>query len=113
MNDLIRPALYQAHHQILPVRQARTAGGPVDIVGPVCESGDFFARGRELPPVKPGDLLAILDAGAYGMTLSSNYNTRPRPAEVLVEGAKGAEGTASRLIRRRETHRDLFAPELP
>ena len=109
MNDLIRPALYQAHHQILPVRQPSGAASakPVDIVGPVCESGDFFARDRELAPVKPGDLLAILDAGAYGMSLSSNYNTRPRPAEVLVEGA------THRLIRRRETHRDLFAPELP
>ncbi len=109
MNDLIRPALYQAHHQILPVRAAaaRAAAKPVDIVGPVCESGDFFARDRDLPPVKPGDLLAILDAGAYGMSLASNYNTRPRPAEVLVDGA------THRLIRRRETHRDLFAPELP
>ena len=107
MNDLIRPALYQAHHQILPVRQATASSLPVDIVGPVCESGDFFARDRALPPVKPGDLLAILDAGAYGMTQSSNYNSRPRPAEVLVDG------TESRLIRRRETHRDLFAPELP
>ncbi len=107
MNDLIRPALYQAHHQILPVRQSSAKASPVDVVGPVCESGDFFARDRELAPVKPGDLLAILDTGAYGMTLSSNYNTRPRPAEVLVDGA------ASRLIRRRETHRDLFAPELP
>ena len=109
MNDLIRPALYQAHHQILTVKQpsAGKVPGPVDIVGPVCESGDFFARDRELPKVKPGDLLAILDAGAYGMTQSSNYNTRPRPPEVLVDG------TESRLIRRRETHRDLFAPELP
>ncbi len=107
MNDLIRPALYQAHHQILPVRHASGAGTPVDIVGPVCESGDFFARDRDLPPVKPGDLLAILDAGAYGMSLSSNYNTRPRPAEVLVDGAE------SRVIRRRESMRDLFAPEVP
>ena len=106
MNDLIRPALYQAHHGILPVRESSAAQKPVDIVGPVCESGDFFARDRRLAPVKPGDLLAILDAGAYGMALSSNYNTRPRPAEVLVDGQE------SRLIRRRETHRDLFAPEL-
>ena len=107
MNDLIRPALYQAHHQILPVRQTATAGKPVDIVGPVCESGDFFARHRDLPPVRPGDLLAILDAGAYGMSLASNYNTRPRPAEVLVDD------TTARLIRRRETLKDLFAAELP
>jgi diaminopimelate decarboxylase len=109
MNDLIRPALYQAHHQILPVKQpaATQSNAPVDIVGPVCESGDFFARDRAFPAVKAGDLLAILDAGAYGMSLTSNYNTRPRPAEVLVTGA------GHRLIRRRETHKDLFAPELP
>ena len=110
MNDLIRPALYQAHHEIKVVRQAasraRNAEQTVDIVGPVCESGDFFARDRKLASVKAGDLLAILDAGAYGMTLSSNYNTRPRAAEVLVDGA------SSRVIRRRETHRDLFAPEV-
>jgi diaminopimelate decarboxylase len=106
MNDLIRPALYQAHHQIVPVR--RRAGKPriVDVVGPVCESGDFFARDRKLAPVEPGDLLALLDAGAYGMAQSSNYNTRPRAAEVLVEGAK------ARLIRRRETIADLLAPEV-
>ena len=108
MNDLIRPALYQAHHQILPVRQPGTAAvKPVDIVGPVCESGDFFARDRDLPPTRPGDLLAILDAGAYGLSLSSNYNSRLRPAEVLVDGA------THRLIRRRETMKDLFGPELP
>jgi diaminopimelate decarboxylase len=106
MNDLIRPALYQAHHEIVPVRPR--AGRPriVDVVGPVCETGDFFARDRKLSPVKPGDLVALLDAGAYGMAQSSNYNTRLRPAEVLVEGAK------SRLIRRRETMADLLAPEI-
>ena len=107
MNDLIRPALYQAHHEILPVRQPRgSATSRVDVVGPVCESGDFFARDRALPSVKAGDLLLLLDAGAYGMSLSSNYNTRPRPAEVLVDGS------SVRLIRRRETFRDLFGPEL-
>jgi diaminopimelate decarboxylase len=78
----------------------------VDVVGPVCESGDFFAHDRKLPPLEPGDLIAVLDAGAYGMAQSSNYNTRLRPAEVLVEGSK------SRLIRRRETIADLLAPEL-
>lgn len=106
MNDLIRPALYQAHHGIVPV-QTR-AGKPriVDVVGPVCETGDFFARDRKLPPIEPGDLLALLDAGAYGMAQSSNYNTRLRPAEVLVEGAR------ARLIRRRETMADLLAPEI-
>ena len=105
MNDLIRPALYQAYHEIVPVRPR--AGKPriVDVVGPICETGDFFARDRELAPVEPGDLLAILDAGAYGMSESSNYNTRLRPAEVLVEGAK------ARLIRRRETMADLLEPE--
>ena len=77
------------------------------MVGPVCESGDFFARDRPLAPVKPGDLFAILDAGAYGMSLSSNYNSRTRPAEVLVSGS------TSRLIRRRETLKDLLAPEIP
>ncbi len=106
MNDLIRPALYQAHHEIVPVRLR--AGRPqlVDVVGPVCESGDFFARDRRLGGVEPGDLVALLDAGAYGMAQSSNYNTRLRPAEVLVEGAK------ARLIRRRETVADLLAPEM-
>jgi len=76
------------------------------VVGPVCESGDFFARDRELQRVKAGDLVAVLDAGAYGMALASNYNTRGRPAEVLVDGAE------ARLIRRRETLKDLFGPEI-
>jgi diaminopimelate decarboxylase len=107
MNDLIRPALYQAYHEIVPVRPRSGKARQVDIVGPVCESGDFFARDRALKPVKSGDLLALLDAGAYGMSLSSNYNARPRPAEVLVAGR------SSRLIRRRETMADLLAPELP
>jgi diaminopimelate decarboxylase len=106
MNDLIRPALYQAHHEIVPVRPRAGKAQVVDVVGPVCESGDFFARDRKLPPVKPGDLVALLDAGAYGMAQSSNYNTRPRAAEVLVEGAK------ARLIRRRETMSDLLGPEM-
>jgi diaminopimelate decarboxylase len=109
MNDLIRPSLYQAHHEILPIKQGSgtaKASGKVDVVGPVCESGDFFARDRALAPVKPGDLVLILDAGAYGMSLSSNYNTRSRPAEILVEGRE------ARLIRRRETTKDLFQPEI-
>ena len=106
MNDLIRPALYQAHHEIVPVRPRRGKLRPVDVVGPICETGDFFAHDRELPPLEAGDLVAILDAGAYGMAQSSNYNTRLRPAEVLVEGAK------HRLIRRRETIADLLAPEI-
>jgi len=107
MNDLIRPALYQAHHEILPVAQPRAgATAPVDLVGPVCESGDFFARDRAMPRVKAGDLVALLDAGAYGMSQASNYNTRMRPAEVLVDASE------ARLIRRRETLRDLLAPEI-
>ena len=106
MNDLIRPALYQAHHEIVPVRPREGKSRIVDVVGPICESGDFFAHDRKLPPIEPGDLIAILDAGAYGMSLSSNYNTRVRPAEVLVEG------DTHRLIRRRETMKDLFAPEI-
>ena len=106
MNDLIRPTLYQAYHQIVPVRPRAGKSRAVDVVGPICETGDFFARDRQLAPVEPGDLLAILDAGAYGMSESSNYNTRPRPAEVLVEGGK------ARLIRHRETMADLFSPEI-
>lgn len=106
MNDLIRPALYQAHHEIIPVTPRPGAKRPVDIVGPVCETGDFFARDRKLPPIEPGDLLAILDAGAYGMAQSSNYNTRTRPAEVLLHDKQAT------LIRRRETTADLLAPEL-
>lgn len=106
MNDLIRPALYQAHHEILPVKQGSGTTAPVDVVGPVCESGDFFAHDREMPKVKPGELVLVLDAGAYGMSQSSNYNSRTRPAEVLVDGDK------AKLIRRRETLKDLMAGEI-
>jgi diaminopimelate decarboxylase len=108
MNDLIRPSLYHAHHEILPVKQPHAAALSItaDVVGPVCESGDFFARDRVLAAVKPGDLVLILDAGAYGMSLTSNYNSRPRPAEVLVDDAN------VKLIRRRETMRDLLASEV-
>ncbi len=107
MNDLLRPSLYGAYHQIVPVvlRNDSKVSEIVDVVGPICETGDFFARDREIRKLNEGDLLAILDAGAYGMVLASNYNTRPRPAEVLVEGSR------SRLIRRRESVRDLLAPE--
>lgn len=105
MNDLIRPALYGAHHEVLPVSQVSGATTVADLVGPVCESGDFFAHDRALPDVESADLLAILDTGAYGMSLSSNYNTRPRPAEILVENG------AVRLIRRRETLDDLLTCE--
>ena len=106
MNDLIRPALYQAHHEIVPVRPRAGKARTVDVVGPGCETGDFFARDRKLAPVEPGDLVVLLDAGAYGMAESSNYNTRLRPVEVLVEGVK------ARLIRRRETIADLLGPEI-
>jgi diaminopimelate decarboxylase len=108
MNDLIRPALYGAYHEIVPVVQSRSPAvknETVDVVGPVCESGDFFARDREIPRVEEGDLLAILDAGAYGMALASNYNTRPRPAEVLVSGK------SVKVIRRRERLADLLMAE--
>jgi diaminopimelate decarboxylase len=106
MNDLIRPALYQAHHEIVPVIQSKGVRKiTADIVGPVCETGDFFARDRVLPAVHPCDLLAILDAGAYGHALASNYNSRPRPAEVLVHGKR------ARLIRRRETTADMLKVE--
>ena len=106
MNDLIRPALYQAHHEILPVVRDDRATQTADIVGPVCETGDFFARDRTTPELRAGDLAVLLDAGAYGMSLASNYNSRVRPAEVLIEGDE------ARLIRRRETLDDLLAAEL-
>jgi diaminopimelate decarboxylase len=106
MNDLIRPALYQAHHEIVPVRRRPGKPRVVDVVGPVCESGDFFARDRKLALVEPGDLVALLDAGAYGMSQSSNYNSRPRAAEVLVNGE------SARLIRRRESINEMLAPEM-
>src|ERR1700721_1622954 len=101
MNDLIRPALYGAYHEIVPVIQSRASATAkletVDGGGPVWESGDFFARDRELPRVEERDLLAILDAGAYGMAVASNYNPRLRPPELLVRGK------AVKLIKRRET----------
>lgn len=107
MNDLLRPSLYGAHHEIVPIRQPHDKQfGTFDIVGPICESGDFFARDRKLPEVAEGELLAILDAGAYGMALASNYNTRPRAAEVLVDGK------SVKLIRRRESFADQVRQEL-
>jgi diaminopimelate decarboxylase len=106
MNDLIRPALYDAHHEILPLRA--TEGGctlRADVVGPVCESGDFLAQDRQMPEVLPGDLLAVCTAGAYGFVQASNYNARPRPAEVLIENGSW------RMIRARETLDDLTRGE--
>ena len=118
MNDLIRPALYESFHKVWPVSvpaglpappadfEAEIPGtAPCDVVGPVCESGDFLAKDRPLPPLHRGDLLAIFSAGAYGMVMASNYNTRPRAAEILVEGDQ------ARVVRRRETLDDLLGPE--
>jgi diaminopimelate decarboxylase len=104
MNDLARPALYDAWHDILPVAPHTGAEQPWEIVGPVCESGDFLGHGRSLA-LQPGDLLAIMSAGAYGMAMSSNYNTRPRAAEVLVDGNQ------AHLVRRRETVEQLLAQD--
>ncbi len=119
MNDLIRPTLYDSFHRIWPVSPAADVPAPpedyeadipgtgkVDVVGPVCESGDFLAKDRRLPALGRGDLLATFSAGAYGMSMSSNYNGRPRPAEVLVNGV------TTSLIRRRETYEDLVRPEI-
>jgi diaminopimelate decarboxylase len=106
MNDLLRPALYGAYHEIVPVSASPNDRKVIfDIVGPVCETGDFLARDRRLAEPESGDLLAVLDTGAYGMSLASNYNSRPRPAEVLVEGH------AAKLIRRREKIEDLLRLE--
>jgi diaminopimelate decarboxylase len=106
MNDLLRPALYQSHHEVIPVQKNGREMIRADVVGPVCETGDFLARNREMPDMRSGDLLAICTAGAYGFVQASNYNSRPRPAEILVEGAEW------RVIRRRETFEDLVEPEL-
>ena len=105
MNDLMRPALYGSYHEIIPVRDHPRDKLEADVVGPLCETGDFLAQDREMPDVEPGELLAILAAGAYGFVLSSNYNTRPRPAELLVQGDE------VELIRPRETVEDLMAGE--
>jgi diaminopimelate decarboxylase len=106
MNDLLRPSLYGAYHEIVPVRRGSAEAEVTDVVGPICETGDFFARNRELPVVQEGELLAILDAGAYGAVLGSNYNTRGRAAELIVEGSQ------STLIRRREMISELIRTEL-
>lgn len=124
MNDLIRPALYQSYHEIVPVmepgtltskieserkrerKRERKSWEKIDIVGPVCESGDFFALDREMPELHQGDLLAIMSAGAYGLVMASNYNSRPMPAEVLIRGDKFA------LIRKRQTWEDLVRDEI-
>jgi diaminopimelate decarboxylase len=106
MNDLLRPSLYEAYHRIEPVVGRARETMKADVVGPVCESGDFLARDRELPRVQVGELLAVRDAGAYGFSMASTYNMRPRPAEVLTEDGR------ARLVRRRESFEDLIATEL-
>jgi diaminopimelate decarboxylase len=108
MNDLIRPALYDAYHQIMSLRNTeygRRNTEEVDVVGPICESADFFAKDRRLARVKAGDYLAVMSAGAYGFSMSSNYNSRPRAAEVLIDKNKTI------LVRKRETYKDLLRNE--
>ncbi len=106
MNDLIRPALYQGHHDIIPLREPQDAATEsIDVVGPVCESGDFFAQNRELPKLQQGDRIALMSSGAYGFVMASNYNSRPFPAEILVDGQ------AANIVRKRQTFEDLIAGE--
>ena len=104
MNDLARPALYGSFHGVVSVKSGADTV-EADVVGPICETGDFIARGREVPAAAPGELLAILSAGAYGFVMASNYNTRPRGAEVLVDGDRFD------VVRRRETVEELLAAE--
>jgi diaminopimelate decarboxylase len=107
MNDLIRPALYQGYHEVVPVRESKDQPlTKVDVVGPVCESGDFFALDRDLPQVESGDVLALMSAGAYGFTMASNYNSRPFPAEVLISGSE------AKVVRRRQSYADLIDHEI-
>jgi diaminopimelate decarboxylase len=105
MNDLIRPALYRAHHEIIPLRKNSLPPVTADVVGPVCETGDFLARDRHMANAMPGDYLAVCTAGAYGFVQASNYNSRTRAVEVLVEGDR------YRIVRRRETYEDLTRGE--
>jgi diaminopimelate decarboxylase len=106
MNDLIRPSLYDAYHHIVPVVRTKRDKILSDVVGPICESGDFLAKERELAKIRQGEYLAVMSAGAYGFSMSSNYNSRPRAAEVLVKGKQHF------LIRRRETYDDLVRNDL-
>ena len=106
MNDLIRPALYEGWHEIVPLKASSGPLEPMDVVGPVCESGDFFAQDRKLPPLAEGDRIALLSAGAYGFVMSSNYNSRPQLPEVLVDGSN------VQLIRKRQSLEDLIAGEV-
>ena len=106
MNDLIRPALYEGHHDIVPLKESTGSSTSVDVVGPVCETGDFFCQDRELPDFAPGEAIALLSAGAYGFVMASNYNSRPFPVEILVDG------DAARVIRPRQTMDDILASEI-
>ncbi len=105
MNDLIRPAFYESYHEILPIKENNRPKEIVDVVGPICETGDFFAKGREVAESKPGELLSLMSAGAYGFAMASNYNTRPRTCEILVKGKQFF------VIRKRETYEDLIRGE--
>lgn len=106
MNDLIRPAFYDAYHSIQPVEKKKRKTILADVVGPICESGDFLAKGREMPDVRRGEYLAVMSAGAYGFSMSSNYNSRPKAAEVIVNGRRHA------IIRKRETYKDITKGEV-
>jgi len=107
MGDLIRPALYEGHHEIVPLKDPKGSGHMVmDVVGPICESGDFFCQNRELPDFHPGEAVALMSAGAYGFVMASNYNSRPLPAEIMVDGDQAT------VIRQRQTYEDLIAGEL-
>lgn len=106
MNDLVRPSFYGSYHHIQPIEKKKRKSIVADIVGPICESSDFLARDREIPMVRQGEYLAVMSAGAYGFSMSSNYNSRPRPAEVIVKGKEYA------LIRKRETYKDLISGEI-
>jgi diaminopimelate decarboxylase len=101
MNDLLRPSLYDAYHSVLPVRKSKRKKILSDIVGPICESSDFLAKNREIQRLNQGDLIAVMSSGAYGFTMSSNYNSRPRVAEVLVKGSEFF------VVREREKYKDL------
>jgi diaminopimelate decarboxylase len=107
MNDLIRPALYEGWHEIVPLKNKGTAPLKMDIVGPVCESGDFFAQDRDIPELHPDDRIAILSSGAYGFVMSSNYNSRPMLPEILIDGS------TIHLARSRQTLEDLIQGETP
>jgi diaminopimelate decarboxylase len=106
MNDLIRPTLYDSFHAVQPVKMTHSEMFTADLVGPICETGDFLARDRKMPPFKPGDLVAIMSAGAYGFSMASNYNSRPRPAEAMVKGKLFS------IIRSREAYEDLISGEV-